>query len=140
MPPATGSQSSAAQLGLNIKRDVFNPLLAQCVKVGPTYTVPTTAHDPRLLQIPLPLLDEIRDQVAGAVPTFYHDEPDSNQDDKPRLDILFTMQDGSWLRYHPGATPIWSDQALPTVAMTTRYNRAHKLAKHVSSVEYHAHR
>ena len=54
--------------------------------------MPTTAQDPRFLQIPVPLLAQIRDHVVSAVATFYLDEPDANQGDKPRLDILVTMQ------------------------------------------------
>ena len=105
------------------------PLLAQCVKDGPTYTLPTTQHDDRLLRIPCPLLTRIRDDVVSAVATFYPDEPDPNQGDKPRLDILFTMQDGSWVRYHPATETIWSHEALPSAAMTLRYNRACKLTR-----------
>ena len=55
--------------------------------------------------------------------------PTPNQGDKPRLDVLFTMHDGSWVRYHPSAEPIWSHGPLPTDAMTQRYNRARKIAR-----------
>ena len=128
-PKGSVAKSSAAQPASNIKCDVFTPLLAQCVKDGPTYTVPTTQHDDRFLRISAPLLARIRDDVVSAVATFYLDEPDPNEGDKPGLDILFAMRDGSWMRYHPTAEPIWSHQALPTVAMTRRNNRARKLAR-----------
>ena len=119
-PKSSVAKSSAAQPALNIKRDVFAPLLAQCVKDAPAYTVPTTQHDDRLLRIPCPLLARIRDDVVSAVATFHPDEP--------RIDILFTMRNGSWVRYHPQAERIWSHHTLPTAAMRQRHNRASKLA------------
>jgi hypothetical protein len=127
--PATKSsapKSSAAQPALNVKRDILAPLNALCVRNEP---IPRTQHDDRLLRIPWPPLAGFRDNIASAVPTFYPDEPDSNQGDKPRLDILFTMHDGGWVRYHPSAEPIWSHGPLPTDAMTKRYNRARKIAR-----------
>ena len=117
---------SAAQPALNIKRDIFAPLNALCVR---NEQIPRTQHDGRLLWIPWPPLAGFRDNIASAVPTFYPDEPDPNQGDKPRLDVLFTMHDGSWVRYHPSAEPIWSHGPLPTDAMTQRYNRARKIAR-----------
>jgi len=58
------------------------------------------------------------------VPAFFHDEPDPNQWDKPRLDIVVSFDNGHSVRYHPGAAPIWSTSWMPTGAMQKRYNRA----------------
>ena len=67
--------------------------------------------------------------IAAAMPTFYEDEPDPNQRDAPRLDIVVSFADGKPVRYHPSAEPIWSDEPQPTKAMQTRYNRAINIAK-----------
>ena len=60
---------------------------------------------------------------------FFEDEPDPNRGDKPRLDIVLTFADGRWVRYHPRANLIWSDEQLPSQAMRARYNRAANLKK-----------
>ena len=61
---------------------------------------------------------------TNCMPTFLHDEPDPNQRDKPRLDIVVSFGNGESVRYHPNADPIWSTETQPTDAMQTRYNRA----------------
>ena len=71
--------------------------------------------------------------ITAVVPTFYQDEPDPNQRDAPRLDIVVSFADGRSVRYHPSAEPIWSDQPQPTKAMQIRYNRAIKIAKKLHS-------
>ena len=60
---------------------------------------------------------------------FFEDEPDPNREDKLRLDIKLSFADGRWVRYHPKAILIWSDEQLPSQAMRARYNRAAKLPK-----------
>ncbi len=69
------------------------------------------------------------DVVVSARPSFYLNEPEPNYGDKPRLDILLTMQDDSWVRYHPGPTPIRSDEKLPSFAMQCRLNRVERILK-----------
>ena len=66
--------------------------------------------------------------LTSARPTFYTDEPGANQGDKLRLDILLSMSDGTWVRCHPGATPISSVEGT-TKAMQQRYDRREKLLK-----------
>ena len=58
------------------------------------------------------------------VPTFFHDEPDPNQRDKPRLDIVVSFGNEHSVRYHPNDDPIWSTSPQPTDATQKRYNRA----------------
>ena len=60
---------------------------------------------------------------------FFTDEPDPNRGNRPRLDIVLTFDDGRWVRYHPKATLIWSDEELPSKAMRARYNYAANLKK-----------
>ena len=68
------------------------------------------------------------DLIISVTPHFYDEEPDANQMNKPRLDILLSMSDGTWVRYHPGANPIFSHEGT-TQAMRIRYNRREKLLK-----------
>ena len=72
-------------------------------------------------------------EITAAVPTFYQDEPDPNQRDAPRLDIVVSFADGRSVRYHPSAEPIWSEDLQPTTAMQMRYNRARNIAKKLHS-------
>jgi hypothetical protein len=60
--------------------------------------------------------------IVSKVPTFYLDEPDANQQNRPRLDILISFHDGATVRYHPKADLIWSWTQQPTTAMQKRYN------------------
>ena len=70
-----------------------------------------------------------RKLITSIVPTFYPDEPDHNQLNKPRLDLLVSFNDGETVRYHPRADPIWSHTPQPTEAMHQRLNLARKLAR-----------
>ena len=67
--------------------------------------------------------------ITSIVPTFYPDEPDPNQQNKPRLDLLVSFNDGETVRYHPSAHPISSRTPQPTDAMQKRYNLAKNLAR-----------
>ena len=67
--------------------------------------------------------------ITAEVPTFYEREPDPNQGDAPRLDIVVSFADGRSVRYHPSADPIWSDEPQPTKAMHTKYNRARNIGR-----------
>ena len=67
--------------------------------------------------------------IVSIIPTFYPDEPDHNQSNKPRLDILVSVNDGATVRYHPSSNPIWSHEVQPTEAVQKRYNLAAKLRR-----------
>ena len=118
---------------VHIKRDVLQPLLDQCQwdAQNLSWRLPQTQPDARLLAWNWQsILRSTSDKVAVSVlPTFYPREPDHNQRNAPRLDIVVSFADGTWVRYHPRAQPIWSDEFQPTDAMIARYNLAAKLAK-----------
>ena len=59
-------------------------------------------------------------QVTKCVATFFEDEADSNQNGKPRLDIVVTFSDELQVRFHPQAKPIWFTEQQPTDAMQAR--------------------
>ena len=69
-----------------------------------------------------------RSDIASIAPKFYPMEPDNNQQDKPRLDLLVTLVNGESVRYHPGAHPIWSKEGT-TDAMQKRLNRRSNILK-----------
>ena len=131
--PVGGSAGQPAQQPqLAIKRDVLEPLLEACTwddALG--WMTPATGPDDRLFgmnwrnMLNLPAGRE----PTSFVPTFFHQEPDPNQRDKPRLDIVVSFDNGDSVRYHPSADPIWSTSPQPTDAMQQRYNRARKLAR-----------
>ena len=73
--------------------------------------------------------------IVSTVPTFYTDEPDHNQGNKPRLDILVNFNDGETVRYHPRADHIWSSTQQPTRAMRKRYNLRDKLRKKIEKAQ-----
>ena len=130
---ATEHAAGAGTAHLHIKRDVLQPLIAQCQRdeQNRIWRLPQTQPDARLLAWDWPsILNSTSDKVAVSVlPTFYPREPDHNQRNAPRLDIVVSFADGTWVRYHPGAQPIWSDEFQPTDAMIARYNLAAKLAR-----------
>jgi len=69
---------------------------------------------------------------------FYSDEPDSTPlkwPDRPRLDVVVTFTDGTWVRWHTSAKLIRSTDAMPTSAMTIRMNRHAKLQKQLAQHE-----
>ena len=137
---ASGAEQTTAQMlalpvreCVNIRRDVLAPLLADCWWDARTRTwqIPETAPDPRLLHMDWSNMLKIQPgaDITAAVPTFYKDEPDPNDRDAPRLDIVVSFADGRSVWYHPSAEPIWSDEPQPTKAMQIRYNRAINIAK-----------
>ena len=67
--------------------------------------------------------------VVKSVATFFADEPDSNRNNAPRLDIVLTLNDGVTVRYHPKAALIYSTERQPTKAMQQRYNLANTLRR-----------
>ena len=128
--PAT---SHVPPLAISIKRGVFNPLLEQCRWDYSTgmWRTPATEPDARLHVLDWQNMLKLPPgwTPTNCVPTFFHDEPDPNQKDKPRLDIVVSFDNGVSARYHPSAVPIWSTETQPTDAMQTRYNRAKQLAR-----------
>ena len=70
-----------------------------------------------------------RSVIETIFPTFYPQEADANREDRPRLDILLTFENGDSVRHHPGARPIWSSEPQPTEAMRMRMQRLRKLHK-----------
>ena len=123
--PAT---SHVPRLAIKIRRGVFNPLLDQCWWDSSTgmWRTPATEPDDGLRGLDWQNMLHLGPGWAPTnfVPTFFHDEPDANQRDKPRLDIVVSFGNGHSVRYHPSADPIWSTSPQPTDAMQKRYNRA----------------
>ena len=62
--------------------------------------------------------------ITSILPTYFMDEADSNQYDRPRLDILVTLDDGTSVRYHSGA-----DVSNQSDGIQKRRNRLDKLRK-----------
>ena len=118
----------AQQPQLAIRRDVLNPLLDACTWDHATgaWLTPATEPDARLCGLDWRNMLKLPPgwTPTNFVPTFFHDEPDPNQRDKPRLDIVVSFGNGDSVRYHPSADPIWSTSPQPTDAMQHRYNRA----------------
>ena len=117
-----------------IRRNALNPLLEACWWNDNTgaWETPPTEPDDRLQSMDWPNMLNLPSGWTPTrfVPTFFHDEPDPNQRDKPRLDIVVHFEENMHsVRYHPRADPIWSTSQQPTDAMRMRYNRARKLAK-----------
>ena len=118
---------------LAIKRDVLNPLLEACTwgdAIG-AWLTPATEPDARLCGMDWRNMLKLPPgwTPTSFVPTFFHDEPDPNQKDKPRLDIVVSFGNGHSVRYHPSADPIWSTSPQPTDAMQKRYNRAKQIGQ-----------
>ena len=132
--PVGGSAGTPAQQPqLAIRRDVLNPLLDACTwddAIG-AWLTPATEPDARLCGMDWRNMLNLPPgwTPTSFVPTFFHAEPDPNQHDKPRLDIVVSFDNGDSVRYHPRADPIWSTSPQPTDAMQKRYNRARKLAR-----------
>ena len=103
------------------QKDVLAPLVARCRWDAHTkiWLIPETMPDARLLNMNWSNVLKIHlgASITTVVPTLYQDEPDPNQRDAPRLDIVVSFADGRSVRYHPQADPIWSSQVQPTDAM-----------------------
>ena len=110
--PAT---SHVPPLAISIKRDVFNPLLEQCRWDYSTgmWRTPATEPDAGLRGLDWQNMLKLPPgwTLTNFVPTFFHDEPEPNQRDKPRLDIVVSFGNVHSARYHPSAAPIWSTAA-----------------------------
>ena len=123
---------------------VLEPLIQQCTwdKDQKKWITPATKEllDEWDWAAMAKLDDEKAGKLTSARPMFYTDEPDANQRDeykqyKPRLDILLSMSDGTWVRYHPSAKLIWNHEGT-TSAMRARANLALKLSKKESTREH----
>ena len=70
-------------------------------------------------------------QIRGWQAVFYTNEAESAPPwrDMPRLDIVITFTDGSWLRWHPTEQLISSTDVRPTVAMQIRMTRKANLVR-----------
>ena len=83
---------------LDIKRGAFNPLLAACWWDYATgaWQTPATEPDARLVGLDWQNMLKLPAgwTPTNFVPTFYHDEPDPNQGDKPRLDVVVSFDHG----------------------------------------------
>ena len=119
----------------NLRKEIFDPFYDACV-----WDADAKQWLPRKLETRILTNEEYWKQVLkDAYPAacvfesvsarFFEDEPDPNREAKPRLDIKLSFAYGRWVRYHPKATLIWSDEQLPSVAMRARYNRVAKLQK-----------
>ena len=70
-----------------------------------------------------------RSDIETIFPTFYPQETDANREDRPRLAILLTFENGDSVRYHPDAHPMWSSEPHPTEAMQRIMQRLRKVQK-----------
>ena len=140
--PAAATQNSAAQPALrvvdsatNLRKEIFDHFYDARV-----WDADAKQWLPQKLETPLRINEAYWKQVLkdaypaecvleSVIARFFEDEPDANRGDKPRLDITFSFADSRWVRYHPKAILIWSDEQLPSQAMRARYNRAAKLQK-----------
>ena len=117
----------------NVKKDILKPLLALCVydAVHMQWDVDNTEHelDISILNWRQTLGENFPEgeKVVKCMGKFFTEEPESNQAGKPRLDIVWPFSNGIWVRYHPGAAPIWSTDDLPTDAMKKRMQYGEKL-------------
>ena len=119
---------------INIKREIFAPLNAECVWNENTnkWTVPANEELSTSICNWASALGPnypSAEQVTKCVATFFKDEADHNQHNRPRLDIVVTFSNGLQVRYHPKATPIWSNEQQPTTAMEKRMQLMQKLMR-----------
>ena len=136
-----GTQTTAKA---SIRNMVLKPMIQQCTwdKEQKKWITPATKElrDEWDWAAMAKLDDEKAGKLTSARPMFFTDEPDANQRDeykqyKPRLDILLSMSDGTWVRYHPSAKLIWNHEGT-TSAMRARANLAVKLSKKESKREH----
>ena len=124
-------------------KSIFRHYNAGCVfnKESQQWTVPETHHLDLINQFPWTKMLHCGDEfplqrfIVSTVPTFYLNEPDHNHNNKPRLDIVLTFNDGETVRYHPRAHHIWSSTEQPTRAMLKRYNLHEKLKKIIEKAQ-----
>ena len=98
----------------------------RCIVIHPEQELPVGDHDWQ--QILGQGLSPDK-HVVKSFATFFADEPDSNRNNAPRLDIVLTLNDGVTVRYHPKAALIHSTERQPTKAMQQRYNLANALRR-----------
>jgi hypothetical protein len=66
--------------------------------------------------------------VTQCTAKFFVDEADANYGGRPRLDIVIYFADGTWVRWHPKASPITSADPT-TAAVTKRRNPTSKMER-----------
>jgi hypothetical protein len=92
------------------------PQTEELASVTPHFNWPHMLHDEALANH--------EKNITSILPTYFMDEADSNQYDRPRLDILVTLDDGTSVRYHSGA-----DVSNQSDGIQKRRNRLNKLRK-----------
>ena len=137
--------------GAEIRKSLFHPLRGAVGGEFPDWILPET-FNVQGVEVPLASLEQVIRidwnrvffnepavlqslRLIGAESwrvQFYADEPDPTPPkwpDRPRLDIVLHFADGTYVRYHPSALPIWSTEAMPTAAMIIRMRRKANLLK-----------
>ena len=92
------------------------PQTEELASFSPHFNWPHMLHDEALANH--------EKNITRILPTYFMDEADSNQYDRPRLDILVTLDDGTSVRYHSGA-----DVSNQSDGIQKRRNRLDKLRK-----------
>ena len=134
---ANAATATASATELTSMREIREDFIAPLMEKHPyldgwqkVYVVAQAEHE-----IPLGRVNWFRLLVASypegkelvkSVATFFPKELDPNYNDKPRLDIVLTFDDGTWTRYYPGAALIWSTEQSLTDAMQNRINYTQK--------------
>ena len=73
-----------------------------------------------------PDLHEANNPIIKCTAWLFLSEADPNYEHRPRLDLVAYKSDGTWVRWHPEAIPIWSADPTPQ-AVQARQNRAKKI-------------
>ena len=138
---------SSSPAGKKIHLAIFHPLRAAVTGEFPDWqlpTFPTTEGGAHIALDELQNTFEINWRTVGGFKSavlenlqvlswtvrFYEEECDATPDewpDRPRLDAVLTLSNGTWARWDPSGNPILSTEIMPTAAMTTRINRKKKL-------------
>ena len=153
-PPPKATTTAAPQLiklrgRKDIQQTIFNPLRAAITGTFPDWQLPTflTTEDGAQIafdqlqnrfeidwrtcsQYKSAVLENL--QVLSWTVEFFEDEPGSTPQewpDRPRLDAVLQLSDGTWARWHTSGHIILSTQAMPTDAMQIRMNRYTALVK-----------
>ena len=153
-PPPKATTTAAPQLiklrgRKDIQQAIFNPLRAAITGTFPHWQLPTfltTEDDAHIAFDQLENTFEIdwrtcsktkatvleNLQVLSWTVQFFEDEPDPTPPDwrdRPRLDAVLQLSDGTWARWHTSGHIILSTQRMPTDAMQIRMNRYRALVK-----------
>ena len=110
MPPPAPASARALTSMKEIREEIIRPLMEQHPYLDDwhrVYVVEQEEHEiplgrgnwSRLLAASYPEGKVLVKSVA----TFFPKELDPNYNGRPRLDIVLTFDDGTWVRYHPSA-------------------------------------